>query len=260
MLPELIDTHCHLDVAAFDPDRHDVVVRAREAGVRHIIVPAIARSGWEKLEGICRVDGGLHAAYGLHPVFLHDHLDSDIDALEQRLALGGAIAVGECGLDHVIPTLDRGHQQRLFEAQLALARQFDLPVIVHARRAVDAVIACIRRVGRLRGVIHSYGGSVEQACELHRHDFMIGIGGPYTWPRSRRLHRVLREAPLDQLLLETDAPDQSDEGWRGKRNEPSRTSVIARSVARIRNMDEGELAVMTANNARRLFVLPASTA
>ncbi|MEZ5464615.1 MAG: TatD family hydrolase [Lysobacteraceae bacterium] len=255
MLPELIDTHCHLDVAAFDPDRGEVVARAREAGVRHIIVPAIARAGWEKLESICRDDDGLHAAYGLHPVFLDDHVDSDIDALEQCLALGGAIAVGECGLDHFIPTLDRGHQRRLFEAQLALARQFDLPVIVHARRAVEAVIASIRRVGNVRGVVHSYGGSVEQARELHRLDFMIGIGGPYTWERAKRLHKVAREVPIEQLLLETDAPDQSDEGWREKRNEPERLRKIAESVAETRDSDLQSLAKACFENAKRMFTV-----
>ena len=182
-----------------------------------------------------------------------DHQDDDIHALEQRLAQRDAIAVGECGLDHFIRTLDRGRQQQLFEAQLSLARQFDLPVIVHARRAVQAVIDCIRRVGSVRGVIHSYGGSVEQARELQYLDFMIGVGGPYTWQRAKRLHQIAREVPLEQLLLETDAPDQPDAEWQGKRNEPMRLVAVLETIAMLCNTDQQSLAKASRLNAESLF-------
>ena len=136
-------------------------------------------------------------------------------------------------------------------------REFDLPVIVHARRAVDAVIAAIRQVGGLRGVVHSFPGSPEQAAQLHRLGFLLGLGGPLTYDRAQRLQRLVTHMPLEQLLLETDAPDQPDAGIRGERNEPSRLPVILEMVARLRGQPAEQIAAQTTANARALFGLAA---
>lgn len=260
MLPELIDSHCHLDVADFDADRAAVLARARDAGVRHIVVPAIARDGWQALHDICATDSGLHPAYGLHPMFLGRHDDGDIAALEDRLSHGDAVAVGECGLDHFVEELSvdagRARQLDLFQAQLVLARDRGLPVIIHARRAVEDVIHCLRRIGRLHGVVHSYPGSIEQAAQLRSLGFLLGFGGPVTHERARRLREVVAAIPAGQLLLESDAPDQPDANWRGRRNEPARLTQVLKVIAALRGTTPAVLAQQTSDNARGLFRLP----
>ena len=254
----LIDSHCHLDAAEFDPDRAEVIARARQAGVLMQVVPAVTAASWPTLRDVCRQAPGLFPAYGLHPVFLADHAPTDLDALAQWIEHERPCAIGECGLDFFIDGLDRELQRQYFAGQLELARRFDLPVIVHARRAVDAVIAEIRRIGGLRGVVHSFSGSPEQAARLHTAGFLVGLGGPTTYDRAQRLHRLLKTLPLEQLLLETDAPDQPDAGIRGQRNEPARLSDIARHIAALRGITPEELADATTHNAQRLFGLPAT--
>lgn len=251
----LVDSHCHLDAAEFDADRDEVIARARSSGVTRQIVPAIDAAGWPKLRAICSRDAGLFPAYGLHPMYLEAHRTEHLSLLREWLERERPVAVGECGLDYFVDGLDRDEQSRYFEAQLQLAREFDLPVVVHARRAVDAVIAAIRRSGRLRGVVHSYSGSVEQARQLWDLGFMLGLGGPVTYDRANRLRGLAATMPLDCLLLETDAPDQPDAGIRGERNEPSRLVQVVSVIARLRDIDEKEVAATTTANAERLFGL-----
>ncbi|MCD9028608.1 TatD family hydrolase [Luteimonas sp. BDR2-5] len=249
----LVDSHCHLDVDAFDDDRAAVIARARGAGVQRQVVPAIRARDWPRLREVCAVDDGLYPAYGLHPMFLSDHGPADLDALEGWIARERPVAVGECGLDFFVDGLDRERQQFYFDGQLAIAREHDLPVIVHARRAVDAVIASIRRHPGVRGVVHSFPGSPQQAAQLHDLGFLVGIGGPVTYARAQRLRRTVAGLPADQLLLETDAPDQPDAGIRGQRNEPARLAYIAAVVAALRNEPVETLADATTRNAARLF-------
>lgn len=253
----LIDSHCHLDAPEFDPDRQAVIARARAAGVSAQVIPAVDAAGWPKLRAICREHEQLYPAYGLHPMFLSEHRPAHLQELRAWLQQGDAVAVGECGLDYFVEGLDQPTQQEYFDQQLILAREFNLPVIVHARRAVDAVIASIRRVGGLRGVVHSYSGSEEQAQQLWKLDFMIGLGGPVTYERAQRLRRLVVQMPLEHLLLETDAPDQPDANIRGQRNEPARLAGISATIAALRDMDPAELAAATSRNAQRLFALPA---
>lgn len=254
----LIDSHCHLDASEFDPDRTAVIERARAAGVQAQVVPAVTAASWPKLREVCQQAPGLYPAYGLHPMFLADHRPEHLGQLREWVERERPCAIGECGLDFFVEGLDAEAQQAYFIGQLKLAREFDLPVIVHARRAVDAVIAAIRRIGGLRGVVHSFPGSPEQAAQLDKLGFLLGLGGPLTYDRAQRLQRLVREMPLEQLLLETDAPDQPDAGIRGQRNEPARLSVIARHVAALRGTDVETVARATSGNARRLFALPPS--
>jgi len=249
----LVDSHCHLDASEFDRDRAAVVERAQAAGVHQQVVPAVTAASWPKLRRVCQQAPGLYPAYGLHPMFLAGPLP----LLREWIERERPCAIGECGLDFFVEGLDAEAQQAYFIGQLELAREFELPVIVHARRAVDAVIAAIRRVGGLRGVVHSFSGSPEQAAQLHRQGFLLGLGGPLTYERAQRLQRLAREMPLEQLLLETDAPDQPDAGIRGQRNEPARLAIIARHVAALRGMELDAVAQATTENARRLFALPA---
>lgn len=252
----LVDSHCHLDATEFDADRAAVIQRARAAGVMQQVIPAIDAEHWPQLRDICRTHPGLFPAYGLHPMFLHSHKPAHLQQLRDWITSERPIAVGECGLDFFIENLDADAQQLYFEGQLTLARDFDLPLIVHARRAVDAVIASFKRVGKLRGVVHSFSGSPEQARQLWQLGFLIGIGGPATYARANRLRGLVAEMPLEHLLLETDAPDQPDAQIRGQRNEPARLSFVCETVAELRGVDAATIAAATTANAQRLFNLP----
>ncbi len=254
----LTDSHCHLDAPEFDADRRAVIARARQAGVSRQVIPAITAESWPGLRAICNGHEGLFAAYGLHPMYLSAHRPEHLGQLRDWLERERPVAVGECGLDYFIPEPDAEAQRFYFDAQLALAREFDLPVIVHARRSVDDVILSLRRTDRLRGVVHSYSGSPEQARQLWNLGFMIGLGGPATHERAQRLRKLAADMPLEHLLLETDAPDQPDAGIRGQRNEPARLSFICETIAGLRGLDPAELAAQTSRNAERLFRLPAA--
>lgn len=255
----LVDTHCHLDQPEFAHDREAVIRRARAAGVTRQVVPATTADGWRGLREICAGSAGLYPAYGLHPMFLASHRREHANELKQWIEVERPVAVGECGLDYFIPDPDRESQAWYFDAQLRLARDFDLPVIVHARRAVDEVIAAIRRIGNLRGVVHSFSGSQQQAEMLWKQGFMLGLGGPVTYERATRLRRMAATMPVEWLLLETDAPDQPDATHRGQRNEPARLVHVLDTIAQLRGVPASELASATTSNAERLFRLPAGT-
>lgn len=256
---DLVDSHCHLDAEEFDPDRTQVIERARAAGVRRQLVPAVTAASWPKLREVCASAPGLYPAYGLHPTFLAQHRPQHLDRLRDWIERERPVAIGECGLDFFVEGLDRQAQAFYFEGQLRLARDTGLPLVVHARRAVDAVIASVRRIGAttgLRGVVHSFSGSPEQARQLWEHGFLVGLGGPLTYERAQRLRRLVASMPLEFLLLETDAPDQPDAGIRGQRNEPARLATVLQTVATLRDQDPIEIAAATAANAQRLFALP----
>jgi TatD DNase family protein len=203
----LYDSHCHLDAPEFDPDREAVLARARAAGVTAQLVPAVERAAWEKLRDLCAADPGLRPAYGLHPMYLDRHRPDHLDELADWLARERPAAVGECGLDFFVEGLDPEAQRFYFHGQLALARQHDLPLVLHARRAVDEVIAALRRIGGLRGVVHSWSGSPEQAAQLFGLGFHLGIGGPVTFERAQRLRRTVATMPR------TAASATSPDGW-----------------------------------------------
>jgi TatD DNase family protein len=254
----IVDSHCHLDDPEFDRDREAVVARARAAGVLAQIVPAIDRGSWELTRAACALAPGLYPAYGLHPLLLEKHEPRHLDELADWLQREPCKAVGECGLDYYIEGLDPEKQRFYFRGQLELAREFDLPVIVHARRAFEEAIGELRRLPGLRGVVHSWAGSEEQARQLFSMGFCLGLGGPVTYERARRIRRVATTMPLEFLLLETDAPDQPDSARRGERNEPANLVTVLDCIAGLRGMDVAELASATTENARRLFALEAA--
>jgi len=252
----LVDSHCHLDAADFDGDRNDVIARARAAGVDRQVVPAVDASGWPKLREVCRDGHGLFPAYGLHPICLASHRPEHLGELRRWIERERPLAIGECGLDFHLEDLDRDAQQSYFRGQLEIARDFDLPLVVHARHAVEAVIIAVKSIGGLRGVVHSFAGSPEQARQLAKLGFLIGLGGPVTYPRANRLRKLVASMPIEQLLLETDAPDQPDSGHRGQRNEPARIVTVLHAIARLRDEDPARIADATTSNAERLFGFP----
>ena len=254
----LIDSHSHFDAAEFDGDRAAAHARALIAGVSRQIVPAVEAASWPKLKQVCAEFPGLFPAYGLHPMYLPSHRPEHLHGLREWIEREKPVAVGECGLDFFVEGLDAKTQAFYFDGQLQLAREFDLPVIVHARRALDAAIAAIRKVGGVRGVVHSFSGSAEQAAQLHKLGFLLGIGGPVTYERANRLRGTVATMPLEQLLLETDAPDQPGAAHRGERNEPAYLPEVLDVIAGLRGISRDELAAATTANAELLFRLPAS--
>jgi TatD DNase family protein len=254
----LIDSHAHLDAAEFDADRKQMLERARAAGVSRIIVPAIHWANFAHVRELCAQSPGLHPAYGLHPMFLDVHRPEHLQTLAEWIERERPVAVGECGLDYFVAGLDADTQRLYFRHQLELARDFDLPLVVHARRAVDEVTNTIRAIGNLRGVVHSFSGSSEQARQLFKLGFLIGLGGPITYPRARRLREIVATMPIEFLLLETDAPDQPLQGHQGEPNEPARLVEVCACVAELRKTTPEEIAAATTQNARRLFRLPDS--
>jgi TatD DNase family protein len=251
----IVDSHCHLDDPEFDRDRAAVVARARAAGVELQVVPAIDHDTWEKTRAACATAPGLFAAYGLHPLLLAKHREQHLDALVAWIEREQPKAVGECGLDFFVEGLDAETQRFYFRRQLQIARDFDLPVIVHARRAFEEAIAELRRLPGLRGVVHSWAGSEEQARQLFQMGFCLGLGGPVTYERARRIRRVAASMPVEFLLLETDAPDQPDSQRRGQRNEPAHLTTVRDCIAHLRNVAPETIAEATTANAIRLFAL-----
>jgi len=253
---DLVDTHAHLDDRSFDADRGEMFDRASQVGVRRWIVPAIDRGNWEAIEVLCAAREGAFPAYGLHPLLIDAHRDEHLDELPAWLDGHGAIAVGEIGLDFYVEGLDRVRQREVFARQLDIAKEHDLPVIVHARRAFEETIHTLRRIGGLRGVVHSFSGSEEQARQLVDLGFHLGIGGPVTYEGANRIRRVVAGMPLEWLLLETDAPDQPCAHRRGIRNEPAFMTDVLETIASLRDVSAEDIAAATTANAMKLFKLP----
>ncbi len=257
----LIDTHCHLDLAIFDPDRDVVLQRAFDNAVSDFIIPATTFAHWEKIKILASKYSYFHPAYGLHPMFMSQHSDQDLDHLAHWLQTEKAIAVGECGLDFFIfnQQTKRGQainaQLHLFHSQLALAQQYQLPVIIHSRKSLDLVLKEIRQQPNLRGVIHSFSGSEQQAYQLIDQGFCLGFGGPITYTRAKKLRHLVTTLPLDALLLETDAPDQPDASHYRQRNEPAFLIHIATKMAELRGISIQDVIQITSNNAKQLFNL-----
>jgi TatD DNase family protein len=254
---DLVDTHAHLDDRSFDADRGAMFGRAVAAGIRRFVVPAIDRANWGVIEAMAAERQDVFPAYGLHPLFLGQHLDGHLEELPDWLATHRTVAVGEIGLDFYVEGLDPERQRHFFLRQLEIAREHDLPVIVHGRRAFEEVIHTLRRVPGSRGVVHSFAGSEEQARQLFDLGFHLGIGGPVTYERANRIRRVVATMPLEWLVLETDAPDQPCAHRRGERNEPAFMRDVLETVAELRGSSIEDIARVTTANAVKLFSLPA---
>ena len=251
----LADSHVHLDDVSFDGDRNAVIARARQAGVTLQVIPGVDAASWPRIQALCTAGSGLFPAYGMHPMFLGQHRPEHLATLPHWLATQHPVAVGEIGLDFHVEGLNPEDQRHYFLQQLNLAREFDLPVILHARAAMDEVTATLRRLGGLRGVVHSFAGSQQQAEQLWKLGFHIGIGGPVTYERAQRLRRIVATMPLEYLLLESDAPDQPLSTHRGERNEPARVSEVLQCVAALRDEEPKTIATATTENVKRLFAI-----
>ena len=261
-MPAFVDTHCHLDAAEFAPDATDVRRRARDAGVCHCVIPAVAAAQFEVVRELAHA-GGDSYALGIHPLFTPAAREEDLAVLDRSLAAHAGdprlVAVGEIGLDHFVPGLDPARQEFFFREQLVLARRHRLPVILHVRRSADRLLKQLRELPA-GGIAHAFNGSEQQARQFIELGFRLGFGGAVTYDRALQLRRLATTLPLSALVLETDAPDipphwlyrtaaQRAAGQAQGRNEPGELPAIAQVVAGLRGLPLDELARATTANA-----------
>lgn len=245
----LIDTHVHLDAAAFEHDRDALLQAARKAGVNGFVVPAVGRENFAAVTALAREQADVCCALGIHPLYVNAAQHEDLEVLDQQLGEGRAVAVGEIGLDRYVTEVDPQRQEEFFVAQLKLARTHDLPVILHVRRAVDEVLKQLRRIEVKGGFAHAFNGSRQQADILVAMGFKLGFGGAMTFSGSKRIRRLAAALPLESIVLETDAPDMAPEWARGGRNEPANLARYANLLAELRGMQPAELIAATGANA-----------
>ncbi len=252
---EIIDSHCHLDVTAFDADRGAVLQQARDVGVHGIVVPGVTAAGWDGLWELCAGEPDLYPALGLHPVYLEAHNAADLGRLQGWLADHRPVAIGEIGLDYYLGELDRERQQALFEAQLELAREAGLPVILHVRKSHEQVLATLKRIRVPGGIAHAFNGSLQQAQQYMDLGFRFGFGGMLTYERSSRLRTLARQLPAEAIVLETDAPDMVVSRHRGERNSPEYLPQVLAALAGVRGEAKADLAAQTTANVRDVLGL-----
>lgn len=261
-MPAYVDTHCHLDAPEFGAQAAAVRQRAAQAGVVHCVIPAVQVAGFDAVRALAH-QGGDSYALGIHPLFTPQAREEDLAELDRQLAaLRGdprLVAVGEIGLDHFVPGLDRERQELFYREQLRLAQQHGLPVILHVRRSADRLLKHLREVP-VAGIAHAFNGSGQQAQEFVRLGFRLGFGGAVTHERALQLRRLATGLPLSALVLETDAPDipphwlyrtaaERAAGQPQPPNEPAELPRIARVVAGLRGIAPEALAEATTRNA-----------
>ncbi|GAA5235487.1 TatD family deoxyribonuclease [Verticiella sediminum] len=257
----LIDTHCHLDAAEFDDDRAQVIAASRCAGVRAVVLPAIAPSNYAAVRELAHGMPGGAYALGIHPLLVSRTPDEAIDALrqavQQALADPRFVAVGEIGLDLFVKEIASGvelqRQERFFAEQLRIAAEFDLPVLVHVRRSQDLVHKHLRRIPVRGGFAHAFNGSEQQADRFIAQGLALGVGGAMTYPRSLQIRRHAARVGLEHLVLETDAPDIPP-AWLhppNTRNAPAEVAGVARALAELRGDPVDEVVAATGATALR---------
>ena len=250
---DIVDTHCHLDVTAFDHDRSNILQCCHSNGIRKIIIPAIQAKSWSNLLDLCNAERGLYPALGLHPVFIEKHGSDDIDKLEKILETTRPIAIGEIGLDFYLKELDQLQQLKLFELQLNIAKNNNLPVILHVRKAHEQVLQLLNKVKVKGGFCHAFNGSLQQANKYIELGFKLGFGGTLTYKNSTKIHKLAIDLPLDAIVLETDAPDMVVESHRGERNSPEYIVEVLAALAKLRNESIELIANQTSKSANAVM-------
>lgn len=248
----LVDTHLHLDAAEFAANRAQLWQQARAGGVSHAIVPAVMADTFDEVLAM-RAQFGVDVAFGLHPLYLARHRDEHLALLADYLERQRPVAVGECGLDFFVPGLDAQQQEYWLQAQLKLARRFELPVILHARRSHDRILKYLRQQKVPGGVVHAFNGSVQQANAFIELGFCLGFGGAMTYQGSQRIRRLAATLPLSAIVLETDGPDIPPEWAPAVPNTPDNLPRIAAVLAALRGVPLADIAAATAANAARVF-------
>lgn len=253
----LIDTHAHLQWASFDKDREKVISRARKAGVDHIVNIGFDIDGSRKAIELAEKYNGLYATVGIHPHNANQLNQNVLDELRKLSENPQVVAIGEIGLDYYRNLSPRETQKKAFEAQLFLAEELKLPVVVHNREAqVDTLRMLSKFEGKIDGIMHCFSGNREMAEWCVKSNFYISFAGPVTFPNSHELRKIAKWTDLSKVLLETDSPWLAPQSKRGKRNEPAFLPFIAKKIAELKRISVDELAEATTENAKEVFQLP----
>ena len=259
-----VDTHCHVDAPEFQDTLTEIMARAAGEGVQAILLPTVQASDWDQAKDLVNQFSkhipGLVYTLGIHPLYINQAHEGDIDILKshikQSLDDPRFVGVGEIGLDYFVEGLDPHRQEYFFHAQLDLAEQFQLPVILHVRRSQDAILKALRKRKVPGGIAHAFNGSHQQAEQFIELGFKLGFGGAATYDRALQIRRLLQEMPLDCIVTETDSPDippawLKEEG--GKFNEPALLPRIARQLAEIRGVSDEVFASAVWQNAMQVM-------
>ena len=249
----LIDSHCHLDAAEFDADRDAVAHAAKQAGIDIIVIPAVSRENFQQVIEFSQQYAHCKFALGIHPMYVDGAHPSDLTLLKtlvkQQIATNKLVAIGEIGLDFFVTIDNRETQEYFFSEQLKIAQAFDLPVVLHVRKAVDDVLKYLRRTPVRGGIAHAFNGSAQQAHALIDLGFKLGFGGAMTYPRALKIRELAKSLPLSSIVLETDAPDIPPE-WVGNkgRNAPAELAKIAQVLADLRGVELTQIIEITGKN------------
>jgi TatD DNase family protein len=245
-----IDTHCHLDAAEFGCRQSEIICQAHASGVGRLVIPAIERANFSTVQSLCEQYPGCNPAYGIHPMYVHRATPADIDELARYLSQPNTVAVGEIGLDFYVADYDQAKQEFYFIEQLKLAREFNLPVLLHIRRAQDRALKYLRQIRVQGGIAHAFNGSHQQATEFIKLGFKLGFGGAMTYTRANRLRKLASILPIESIVLETDAPDIPPNFLpRGQPNKPEYLARVAQTLVELRGIPLTEIARITTQNA-----------
>ncbi|MQQ99827.1 TatD family hydrolase [Glaciimonas soli] len=253
-----IDTHCHLDAAEFGGQQSAFAQAAAQQQVSWIVIPAVERANFQAVATIAAAQSNCAYALGIHPIYVPHADEADLLTLRAAIATAMAdplfVAIGEIGLDFFVPDLNTGvlreKQEYFYVEQLKLAREFDLPVLLHVRKSQDTLLKYLRRIKVQGGIAHAFNGSFQQAQAFIDLGFKLGFGGAMTFTRALQIRRLAEQLPLDTLVLETDAPDMSPVWLHPEKNAPQECPRIGGVLAQLRNMPIHDLAQATSANAR----------
>lgn len=254
----IIDSHCHFDFAPFIQNPTQAWAQAQQAGVKAMVIPTVGRSNWQAVATLCQQFSGLYYGLGIHPFFSHQHSVGVVAELAAQLVKAKqdprCIAVGECGLDFAVADVEREQQLEWLRAQFQLANTYELPVILHCRKAFPELMQLLRQqLPSAGGVYHGFSGSYQQATQLLDLGIKIGIGGTITYSRAQKTRATVARLPLSALLLETDAPDMPVAGYQGQPNRPERLVDIVAVLAEIRGESYAQVAQATTLTTAELF-------
>lgn len=250
----IFDTHAHLDDHAFDTDRSELLTRLPQEGIALVLNPGCSLESSRNAIALTREQDWIYAAVGSHPDAADEVEDAVLAQYRQMAQENPKVrAIGEIGLDYHYEDIPREIQQQAFRAQMALARELGLPVIVHEREAHEDGMKIVEEFPTVTGVFHCYSGSLEMAKVLICRGWYIGFGGVLTFKNARKAVEVAAEIPLERIVLETDCPYMSPEPFRGRRNDPARLHLVAQRLAQLRGLSEEEIQAVTLENGKRLY-------
>jgi len=251
--PELIDSHCHLDFPVFDDRRSTILKECKAHNISKFVVPGVKMATWLKLFELAQQHSDIYPAYGLHPYFIDEHQESDIEQLTAFLDAHPAVAIGEIGLDFYRDDLDKLLQEKLFAKQLVIAEKRHLPIILHVRKAHDNVLKMLRRSSVKGGVVHAFNGSVQQAHQYIEMGFKLGFGGAMTHPGAKHLRKLVSELPLNAIVVETDSPDMPPYQYNEPLNTPLSLLQVLNEISSLRDEDLKVISQQLLNNTHSIF-------